>query len=417
MRTSTPLLIATLSLLSRATHAQPWQARVVARTPGAPRYETDPVQARVGEPVELAVVLVGARGVVLGDAPRVRLDGRAVTPRAPLPAGATVTWIQVEPRRGHAEFPSPNASTTSFSNAVLFGPNHGRWRGYDRLEYTQHPVAPGPDAHTEGNVLRVSAAHPEDRAHDTHAGAGSSWFAARVHLPDGGEVSTPDATRVERMGLSPTVMRVSFRADDTYVGWLSTYFHVTSVFGSNGPTATLHQSDRYTGADCADVLVGALRASGRRELPYGSVASIGTYARPLTGVLRIDEGGLRDASGEAVALRWGVDVRPGDLVTIDYADDPGQSLPRAWDHIGALVGDAPPPSPDGVLSPGDTLRHMGAHGLEDTALVHGGPMRIVLWRWRDAPSVTRVRAGAPGRGAWQAALRRRGRPRPEGASR
>jgi len=153
---------------------------------------------------------------------------------------------------------------------------------------------------------------------------------------------------------------------------------VTSVFGSNGPTAALHQADRYTGADCADVLVGALRASGRRELAYTSVAGIGEYARALTGPLRIDAGGLRDAAGAAVRLRWGAAVAAGDLVTIDYADDPDAALPRAWDHIGALVRD----DGDGVLSPNDTLRHMGGRGLEDSALVHGVPMRVVVWRWR-----------------------------------
>ena len=76
-------------------------------------------------------------------------------------------------------------------------------------------------------------------------------------------------------------------------------------------------------------------------------------------------------------------VAAGDVVTLDYADDPGAALPRDWDHIGALVAD----DGDGVLSPGDTLRHMGPAGLEDTPLVHAGPMRIVLWRWR-APART-----------------------------
>ena len=270
-------------------------------------------------------------------------------------------------------------SLYSFSNAVLFGPRHGRWLGYDRLEYTTREVPEAPGVAFDGAALRVSAARPSDAAQDTHGGAGSAWFAARVTLADGSEVRTPDAPDVDRLGLSRSVQRVSFRSGDGFGGWLSTYFHVTSVFGSNGPTAALHQGDRYTGADCADVLVGALRASGRREVAYTSVAGIGEYAAAVTAPLRIDATGLTDAHGARVALRWGTDVREGDLVAIDYADDPGDSLPRAWDHIGALVADA---DGDGALSAGDTLRHMGGHGLEDTPLVHGGAMRVVVWRWR-----------------------------------
>ncbi len=376
-----PHLVALALALSPQALAQPWRARVVARPAGSEVFSTAPVQARVGDPVTLAVALVGPRGAVLCDAPSVRLDGRTLTPRGPLPAGAHVTWMQVEPRRGHVEFPSPNPDTTSFSNAVLFGPRHGRWLGYDRLEYTQRELPSGPDVALDGAALRVSAAHPSERAHDTHGGAGSSWFAARVDLPDNATLTTPDASSVDRLGVAPSVMRVSFREDDTFIGWLSTYFHVASVFGSNGPSAAAHQADRYTGADCADVLVGALRASGRRELAYGSVATLGEYATALTGVMRADDAGLRDASGARVTLRWGADVRAGDVVTIDYADDPGASLPRAWDHVGALVSDA---DGDGALSPGDTLRHMGGHGLEDTPLVHAGPMRVVVWRWRAA---------------------------------
>ncbi len=289
-------------------------------------------------------------------------------------------WLQVLPHRFHSVHPSPNPGTRSFSNAGLFGPRHGRWIGYDRLEYDTLPLATSPDHRPAGQDLTVSAARPPVADRDVHAGLGSSWFAAEVTLPDGRVVRTPDGTSLDRLGLRPEVARVSFRADDSYLGWLGTYFHVTSVFGSNGPTDALHQSDRYTGADCADVLVGALRASGRRSVGYTSVAGIGQYATARTGVLRAEaDGSLRDASGEAVALRWGVSVQPGDLVTIDYADDPGHDLPRAWDHIAALVSDR---NGDGVLDGGDLVRHMGSEGLVDTALVHAGAMRVVVWRWR-----------------------------------
>lgn len=371
-------------MFTGTVEAQVWRVRVLARTGTSGMPSTDAVQARVGEPVTLSVVMLGPRGVVLSDAPEVRVDGRVLHTSGPLLPVVHVVWSQIEPRREHVDGPSPNPGLTSFSNAVLFGPHHGRWIGYDHLEYTTRTVVSGADTVLAGDTLRVTSTHPSDRAHDTHGGAGSSWYAAHVTWPDGTERVSPSAWTTDPMGLSPTVMRVSYRSDDTFAGWLSTYFHVTSVFGSNGPSAASHQTDRYTGADCADVLVGAMRASGRRDMAYTSVSGIGAYAAPVTGVLRIDESGVSDAHGSAVSLRWGTDVRAGDLVAIDYADDPGASLPRAWDHIGALDEDGGEGGADGVLSGRDTLRHMGGSGLEDSALVHAGPMRIVVWRWRAA---------------------------------
>ena len=51
---------------------------------------------------------------------------------------------------------------------------------------------------------------------------------------------------------------------------------------------------------------------------------------------------------------------PGDLVTIDYVGAGDEALPRAWDHIGALVADR---NGNGVLDGADTLRHEAATGL------------------------------------------------------
>lgn len=339
------------SLAPALAFAQPVALRVVARTDARPTWSTRPVQARVGEPVTLSVMTLGSRG---------RLD--------PLPSGASVHWRRVVPRTGHRDFPSPNPGLTSFSNAVLFGPRHGRWIGYDRLEYDTTPVA------SEGPTMTVRDAGPE------HGGAGSSWYAAEVALPDGRTLRTPDGGSVDTLGLSPTVLRVSFREGDGFLGWLSTYFHVTSVFGSNGGTDATHQTDRYTGADCADVMIGALRASGRRTVRYTSVAGIHEYAVARSGVLRVGSDGRVQGATGPVELRWGADVLPGDLLTIDYAEDGGNALPRAWDHIGALVADR---NRDGLLDGEDTLRHEASRGLDDTPLRHAGAMRVMLWRWRE----------------------------------
>jgi hypothetical protein len=363
MPPSTALTLLALLALPIATNAQP--LRVLTRAPGAATASMRPVQARVGEPVTLSVALATSRGIT------------------PIPTGARVRWLRVLPRMEHVDHPSPNPGLTSFSNAVLYGPRHGRWIGYDRLEYVTRPVDAREGEARDDGTLTVRAAALEP----ARGGAGSMWFSAEVTLPDGRTLRAPDGADVDTLGLSPDVARVSFRVDDSYLGWLGTYFGVPNVFGSNG-TARDHQTDRYTGADCADVLVGALRAMGRRDVPYLSVAQIGTAAARRTGTLVIDRDGryLRDVSPP----RWGTDIAPGDLVTLGYLDDDARSLPRDWDHIAALVADA---NGNGVLDGPDVIRHVTARGLDETPLVHAGRMQIALWRWSRAARA-RSRYGA-----------------------
>ncbi len=365
------LVLLTLVGLPGAAHADA-RAMVVARGADG-TWSSAPVQASLGQDVPLSVaVLDGDRLLAPGP---VRL-GRRTRRAGALPDGTTVRWLRVEPRLFHTHTPPPNPGIESFSNAVLTGPRHGAWLGYDTLEYDTRLLAESTDVVVEDTRVRIAAAHPSAGAQDVHGGAGSIWIAAVVTLPDGRVLATPDGTSVDRYGLTRDVMRVSFRTGDDYLGWLSTYFNVPNLFGSSGGRGE-HQTDRYVGADCADVLVGGRRAMGAR-FPYASVAGIGTYATPRTDAFE-----QREDGSESIALRWGADVTPGDLVTIDY-ENPGDgaALPRAWDHIGALVRDD---DGDGVLSSGDVLRHMGFLGLTDQPLRVHGHVRLRVYRWRASP--------------------------------
>src|SRR5207248_5622132 len=136
-------------------------------------------------------------------------------------------------------------------------------------------------------------------------GLGVMHLAATVHLGDSalataGADDAPDGT------LAARVFRYSFRSGDDFLGWLTSYFNVPYLFGSAGKGARA-QAERYVGADCADVLVAALRHVGSR-LEYTSVAEL------------VDS--LPRAGGA---------VRPGDLYALDYVDY--ADLPRSWDHI------------------------------------------------------------------------------------
>lgn len=354
--------------------AQPARALLVSRVgaSGVPRDRG--VTARLGEAVEV-FVLVRTQGRWYGAVGAALVEGRTVPVRPLTELGpATVAWRAVEPRMVH-EGDGALDSRRPYTNAVLMGRTHGRWRGYDPIAYFEHPLP-----RERGPRLVVRDSRPSDPELDVRGGLGTLRYAATVELV-GHAVSTPGAADVEATGIDARVLRVSFRAGDDLPGWLATYFNVPQVFGSAGGPAN-HQTDRFVGADCADVVVGALRAAGRRDVAYTSVGGLTRYARAVTEVfLQLDDGSL--VTDEPVrrpkVLRFGADVRRGDIVTIDYVGFAG--LPRAWDHVGVLGDD----DGDGVLDGDDLLYHMGLdRGLTVEPLSAQGLVRLRVLRLRRA---------------------------------
>jgi hypothetical protein len=352
-------LVATLSFAAGARAAV--DIRVVARTDTGQPFAAGPVQAVVGDAVELTVLCT---------------DG------TPLPAEARIRWLQVVPLMDHRDLTPPNRGNPAYSNTVLYGPDHGSWLGFDTLEYDTIPMVDGGGEPVTAPVLTVTRSTSTVRGLD-HGGAGSNWYAAEVQWPDGEATRTPDGDDLDNLGLSTDVMRVSYRASDDFIGWLGTYFNVPDVFGSAGATDARHQTERYTGTDCADVLVGAMRAAGHTGIRYTSISGLGTYAVATSDPLLMDADGHSWTGPETRAeLHWGEDVFPGDMLAINYEDDVSGSLPRSWDHIGALVEDRGPDGPNGILDGHDILRHVTGHGLDDRRLETQTPMRYRIWRWK-----------------------------------
>ncbi len=302
------------------------------------------VEARRGDPVTLHAA-VRHRGHWYTDAPRVRgVSRRKVRPLAAL-GDVEVRWSQIEPHLQHVEVPPPNAGNPAYSNNVLFGRGHGKWLGYDTLEYTERPLR------HRGATLDLTRVSPSDPRLRAHRGLGTMRYRVEVRAGDGRVWSSPGAEATSRGGIKSKVRRVSFRDHDDLVGYLSSYFNVPNVFGSAG-VGHRHQTELHQGADCADVIVGAARKTGAK-VPYTSVSGLGRHTRALTEVLRVDEGALRDADDGEVVLRWGEQVQRGDLVLIKYGVD---YTGRTWDHIAVLAADAGKP---GVFDPGDEVLHMG----------------------------------------------------------
>ena len=172
--------------------------------------------------------------------------------------------------------------------------------------------------------------------------------------------------------------RVSIRKDDSFLGWLSAYLLVPEVFGSAGGGRD-HQTERFTGADCADVMVGAARRMGR-QLAYTNVAGLPSYTKVVAPATELDD------HGEPAHAITG--IAAGDLIRIDYGGALRHHTPRAFDHVAALWEDRSDPhgpfhgGPDGQLDGFDLVIHMGHPRLVIEPLAAQAPATIDVLRWR-----------------------------------
>ena len=355
------------------------RAEIELRVGESGSFGAGPAEARLGEEIVARAVL---------------RDGRR---RLLLPAGAELSWFRLVPRPLHRDHPRQGRFGQVYANSVMGGPEHGRWLGYDRLEYDRRffPSEEDRFARVDGPLLRLRGVdrlasqelrRPPHRAPEAEA-AGSLWLQVEIRLPDGRRVRSPGREPAEisgergreRAGLARGVARLSFRTGDDFLGWMSTYFGVPYVFGS-----TPAQSERYLGIDCADVMIAARRRIVRRPPAYTFVVGLARHAEPITETLRLSASHeIVDAEGRAVTLRWGAQIRAGDLVAFDYAGEGGSLLPRAWDHVGSLHSDSGASGRVGVLDGMDLVRHMGLTGLTDEPLRgqgRGVHLRILRWR-------------------------------------
>jgi hypothetical protein len=368
-------------------------AGVEGRTP-----TTRPVHVVLGQRVHLhAVVKARLQGRLryFADAPAIRVRGRRIRPPLLRPlselGSLRLRWFRIEPRPHHVNTPPPNRGNPAYSNAILFGPTHGKWIGYDTIEYHATPV---PGAHAGRlSFTRTRPSHPKV---NVNGGLGTMRYKVELRLADGTTVTSPGEELARRAGISPRVPRVTFRSDDSFVGHLRGYFNVPNVFGSGGHGRT-HQSELYQGADCADVIVGAIRAAGAK-IAYTSVLGFKRHARVVTDKLLLRKDGVFAAEGprkgHPVALRFGEQVRLGDIMLIDYVGFNGS--PRAWDHIAVVGKDK---GKRGVFDPEDLVLHMGyLYGLTEEPAHGESPAVVQFMRLR--PRVQR---------AMERARRRRGR--------
>lgn len=174
-------------------------------------------------------------------------------------------------------------------------------------------------------------------------GTGTMAFKATATLDDGQTLSTPGMELRVSGGLAPLVHRVTVRADDTYLGYLTELFGTPYIFGSAGEGAK-NQTDLLIGSDCADLAVYGKRRMGQK-LEYTSSYAIDKVAPEVVKASgKTDTGVLTFADGTPVKVGTAKgEVKPGDVVHF-----PGSR------HVAVLYEDR---EPKGVLDVGDHILH------------------------------------------------------------
>jgi len=351
------------------------RAVVVGRVDDGP-WTDAPTEARADQKAELAAVVVGhrrKRRVVVAPAgiARVRLAGQAVATEEL--GEARVQWSTVEAHGFRTARAQNGATSDYYSNVSTERKTFGRWLGFDRIDYFERVVAPW------GAQPRIAAevSSGGDGAQPL-PGLGTVRYKVEVEIA-GQTVASPGTEATDTFGLAPGVHRVSIRRGDDFLGQLTGYLLVPEVFGSAGGGRN-HQTERFTGADCADVMVGAIRKMGRTDLDYTNVEGLTAYARIIAGPAELDDHGAPD---HPIA-----GVREGDLIRIDYGGALRHHTPRGWDHVVALWQDRSDPDgpfhggPDGQLDGFDLVIHMGHPRLVIEPIARQAPATIDVLRWR-----------------------------------
>jgi hypothetical protein len=318
---------------------------------GKPWLFAKSVDVLQGQPLEIRLmgkVTVGGRARTLAGAEWKVCD-------------ADIRWRRVEPQMEHVDTPPPNKDVQVYANAVVFGPSHGTWIGYDQIEYFQTEL----DA--RGPTLTVHDARPSDDELAEKRAAGLRGLGVmRVQATVDGVATAP--------------LRYSYRNGDDFLGWLTSFYNVPYLFGSAGKGAK-NQAEQYIGADCADILVAALRRAGWKKLEYSSVADLVDALHPVGKPLVVKP--CKDGVCEASVARYGRDVKPGDMLALDYIGAESD-LPREWDHIVVVIEDRGPGGvADGRLGPEDLVMDSGsAEGLKQAPLGDQGLVRVAVLRPR-----------------------------------
>ncbi|MBU1742151.1 MAG: hypothetical protein KKC37_11455, partial [Proteobacteria bacterium] len=258
--------------------------------------------------------------------------------------GTTVSWRQIVP---HVDKRYNNAGWP-------WDPNAYKWLGYARIEYRVTKIEAWRNkwAVTVFDGRRAVTTWPWPGApRYFHRGVGSFWFQVVIRRHGRVVARSAGVEDGDRRGLSPAVLRLSVRRGPGLVGFVSGFFNVPAVFG-----ATPYQSRHFIGVDCAEVIMAAWHWMKGRQLRRDYNVAMLTRIFPARSRFNLSAG------APDRVVRWGRDVRPGDLIAVRYAGA------RFFQHVGVMLADK---NNNGRLDAHDLVLHVGPDPLAATSLGDG----------------------------------------------
>jgi hypothetical protein len=263
------------------------------------------------------------------------------------PNDISIKWFKIEPKE------------SSYNNGRG---NSFRW---DKINYKETLI--------DSNKWVIEPdAHPTDKFKDINDGLGTMRYKVKI-FNNGRELFTPGKESTDIQGIKKDVHRISFRKDNSFVGWLSSFFNLPYIYGSSGIDSETHQSENYVGADCADLLVAAYRKSGKK-IPYTYAAGLSNFANIVVKQSNLRTDG-ENYYNQNKLLEFGKDVKEGDLILFGTS------------HVGAIIEDKSNPDskyagrPDGIFNIYDLM----IHTLFDNPTKEnvGGRGMFSILRWKN----------------------------------
>ncbi len=249
-----------------------------------------------------------------------------------------IRWYQVIPD-----------STRFYKNANHpWEKNAYKWTGYGKIDYKRVELkAFRNKKKIKINTKLLEQTKPKDNPY-YNTKLGSFWFEAEATLKNGEKIRSYGLKDRTKKGLSPKVFRVSYWQDDSYIGYLTTFFNVPGIFGSMP-----YQSANHIGVDCADVLIGASALMNKKT-------KVKNYNVKMLEQKLKHKAKFKIINGHPnVKLRWGKDFKKGDFIAVKYHKD------GRYAHIGMLYEDV---NKNGILDKADSIMNAGPNALHTVTL-------------------------------------------------
>jgi len=243
---------------------------------------------------------------------------------------------------------------------------------WDKIKYVETPI------YSWDNHFECKADVTPSAVSDRGQGTGTMRYKVKVKYENQIKESPgKESVYSGERGITNKVHRISIRKDDSYAGWLHSFFNLPYIWGSDKLTKDekTHQSEMFIGADCADLVVAGRRIMGY-DIPY--FASYGfakngiyeKYADRIVNIADLRENGIFYNGDKKIKISTDAsntkDVKIGDIVYFGG-------------HVGVLSEDN---NPKGVLDTNDkyinTLFDVPAEESFENA--YNSSFSILRWR-------------------------------------